>query len=252
MIIDADTHISPYSGGVRIPVEKLIESMDASHVDKAIAWLQEPYMRLLDESNEYVFKSTLKYPDRLIGFGWLDPHLGQEHCFKAIEKGVEEYHFSGFKMNGSKNEFYVDDEEMILPLAEEIARRGKVMAFHVGMDAPDATHPFRLEKIARRFPELTILMIHMGGVGKPDMSMACIDIAKNNPNLHLVGSHVSLLNVAAAIRILGAERVSFGSDTPFTFMHAEVEAYKAFLGDFFTPREQELVMGQNIQRILKI
>ena len=151
---------------------------------------------------------------------------------EAIKKGVVEYQFYGFKLNGSQNAFYVDDAGLSLPLAEEIAKRDKVLALHIATDAFDATQPYPAEKIARLFPELRILMIHMGGVGLPDMSMACIEIAGRNPNLHLVGSHVSLKSVAAAIRALGAERVSFGSDTPFEFMRSQVEAYKAFLTGF--------------------
>ena len=252
MIIDADTHISPYKDKERIQMEKLIELMDTSHVDKALTWLHEPYMRVLEESNTYVYEAVKKYPDRLIGFGWLDPHFGRAHCLEVIKKGVEEYNFPGFKMNGSRNEFYYDDAEMSLPLAEELAKRGLILAFHVGSDAFDATHPYRVEKIAKMFPEMTILMVHMGGVGKPDMTMACIDIAKRNPNLHLIGSHVNLKCVAAAIDELGAERVSFGSDTPFTYMHSEVNAYKALLEDLYTPRERELVMGGNMRRLLSV
>ena len=72
MIIDADTHISPIRGPLTIPAEELICHMDRSGVNKAVCWLQPPYMRLIDDSLQYLYQSVKKYPDRLLGFGWVD------------------------------------------------------------------------------------------------------------------------------------------------------------------------------------
>lgn len=252
MIIDADTHISPYKEGVRIQTERLIELMDMSHVDKALTWLQEPYMRVVEESNAYVYQSIGRYSDRLVGFGWIDPHFGKDRCMDEIHRCIEKYGFRGFKMNGCQNQFYVDDEEMSLPYIEEVAKHNKILALHVGSDAFDATSPYRVEKIAVRYPQMPILMVHMGGVGTPDMSMACIEIAKRNDNIFLIGSHVDYMKVQKAIKLLGADRVCFGSDTPFAHMHSEVAAYEAFLQDFFTKEQRDMVMGNNIAKLLNI
>lgn len=55
MIIDADCHISPTSeGGNSISVDELLRRMDRSHVDKAVTWIQPPYLRKIDPANEYV------------------------------------------------------------------------------------------------------------------------------------------------------------------------------------------------------
>lgn len=252
MIIDADTHISPYREGIRITGDKLLSLMDQSGVDKALCWLQEPYMRVVEESNAYVYQNVKKHPDRLIGFGWIDPHFPAQQCMDELKRCIEEYGVPGFKMNGCQNQFFVDDDVMATPYIEQIARHGKILALHVGSDAFDAASPFRVETIARRFPEMTILMVHMGGVGVPDMSRACIDVAARNPNIHLIGSHADYTKIQLAIRTLGAERVSFGSDSPFGYMHSEVAAYQAFLDDLFTPAEKALVMGGNICRLLHL
>ena len=88
--------------------------------------------------------------------------------------------------------------------------------------------------------------------GMPDLSRACIEAAAQCKNMSLVGSCISYVKVRDAIRTLGADRVCFGSDTPFSIMHADVCGYQAFLADDFTDREQKLVMGGNIERILGI
>ena len=65
------------------------------------------------------------------------------------------------KLNGAQNSYYIDDLELTGSIIEEIAQSGKVLAFHVGADAYEYTHPFRVAKIAKMYPELKILMVHM-------------------------------------------------------------------------------------------
>ena len=252
MIIDADTHISPTNDVNTIKVEELIAQMDRSNVDKAVCWLQPPYMRTIDTSLEYIYESVKRFPDRLLGFGWVDPHFGIEEGRDTVKKCLAEYGFYGVKLNGAQNSFPIDDEKMSLPIIEEIAKAGSILAFHIGADEYNFTHPSRAANIARRFPEMAILMVHMGGVSSPDLSSVCIDLAEECKNMHLVGSCVRYTSVVKAIRKLGASRVSFGSDTPFSIMHSDVLAYQAFLTDYFTGEDQKLVMGENIRKLFKI
>lgn len=172
-----------------------------------------------------------------------------ERARDEIKRCLEEYQFFGVKLNGAQDSFFIDDPHLSIPLIETIARYGKRVAFHVGADAFEYTHPYRVGKIAKMFPELTILMVHMGGVGFADLTSAAIEIAEEHPNLILIGSGVRFEAVLKAIRRLGAERVCFGSDTPFSLMHVCVAAYQALLRDL-SPAEQNLVMGGNLARVL--
>ena len=251
MIIDADTHISPTGEDTRaITFDDLLRRMDRAGVDKALAWLRPPYMREIDESNAYVHQAMRQHPDRILGFGWADPRLGLDEAKEAVRRCIDDYGFYGVKLNGAQNSFYVDDPEISLPIVEEIARTGKLLAFHVGTDAFEATHPFRVAKIARRSPEVQILMVHMGGVGYADLSNAAIEMAQEYPNLTLIGSAVRAVAVLKAIETLGAHRVCFGSDTPFALMHVEVAKYNALLEGEVTPEEKRLVMAGNIARLM--
>ena len=253
MIIDADVHISPsLEGGNSIQVDELLKRMDKSGVDKALTWLQPPYMRVIAESNKYILNAMKQYPDRILGFGWADPNLGVEKAINEAKRCIEEYGFFGVKLNGAQNSFYVDDENLSIPIIEEIAKAGKVIAFHCGADAYEQTHPFRIGKIAKLFPELRILMVHMGGAAFADLSNAAIEVAKENPNITLVGSAVRPIPILKAIKTLGASRVCFGSDTPFELMHVEVAKYTALLDNEVTQGEKSLIMGGNIQRLFNL
>jgi len=245
-IIDADTHISPTKeGGNSIRAEELIGRMDQAGVDRAVTWIQPPYKRELDAANEYLYRTAREYPDRILGFGWADPNLGVRSAKDMVRKCVYEYGFYGVKLNGAQNSFYIDDEELSFPVIEEIAKTGKLLALHIGADSYQHTHPYRVRKIALRYPELKILMVHMGGAAHDDLSRESIEVAGEFPNITLIGSSVRDVSIYQAIQSLGASRVAFGSDTPFAFMHVEVAKYKALLQGF---REEEMqaVMGGNI------
>lgn len=251
MIIDADAHISPTGeSSVDITIDQLLRHMDRAGVDKAITWLRPPYMREIAPSNRYVYEAMRDYPDRILGFGWVDPHLGVERMKDEIKRCVEEYGFYGIKLNGAQNSFYIDDPKMSLPLIEAVAKTGKHLAFHIGTDAYEATHPYRLGKIAKLFPDTHMFMIHMGGVGFADLSNAAVEVIADNPNITGIGSALRHIHVLTAIKKLGAHRVCFGSDTPFNLMHVEVAAYKALMDGELSINDQNFVMAGNVIRLL--
>jgi predicted TIM-barrel fold metal-dependent hydrolase len=252
MIIDADCHIIPAESGWGIQTEELIRRMDYSGVEKALTWLQPAYFPDVDAGNALVYEAARQYPDRILGFGWADPHFGLDTARDQIKRCMEEYGFYGVKLNGAQNRFYIDSEDMALPLIEEIVKIGAILAFHIGTDAYEGTHPYRLAKIARRFPETQILCVHMGGVAFHDLSDSAIEAAQECPNITLVGSGVRAVNILKAIKTLGAERVCFGSDTPFAMMHVELAMYEALMRDEVTQEERSLILGGNIKRLFGI
>ena len=251
MIIDADVHVSPtLEGGKSISVEELLKSMERAGVDKAVTWLQPSYTRELDRSNEYVHEAMKEHPEKILGFGWVDPNLGVEKAKAAVKKHVYEYGFYGVKLNGAQNNFYIDDPVLSIPVIEEIAETGKILALHVGADAYDRTNPFRVGKIARRFPDLQILMVHMGGVAFDDLTNAAIEVAQKFLNLTLIGSAARPTAILKAVRTLGSSRLCFGSDTPFGLMRVEVAKYEALLEGEVSEEDKNNVMAGNIIRLL--
>ncbi|MGD8240899.1 MAG: amidohydrolase family protein [Armatimonadota bacterium] len=252
MIIDADVHISPTSeGGNSILIDEALRRMDRCGVDKALIWLQPPYGRELSKGNAYVHQATLQHPDRFLGFGWADPNLGVEKARDTVRRCTDDYGFYGVKLNGAQNSFYIDDQELSVPVIETLAATGKLLALHVGADAYEHTHPFRVAKITEQFPDLRILIVHMGGVGVPDMTDAVIEVAAAYSQLTLIGSAVRSAPLLKALRTLGSGRIAFGSDTPFELMHVELARYRALLDeDEFSEEDRHNVLAGNMLRVL--
>ena len=250
-IFDADTHLSLTEEN-GLSAEDLLRSMDRAGVDRSLVWLQPPYMRDVVQANRYVYESARQHPDRLTPFGWVDPHFGLQSAYETIDRCAEMYGMKGIKLNGAQNTFFIDDEAQIDPIISRIEERGLVLALHIGADFYDFTHPYRCAKVARRHPNLRMLVVHMGGAGLPHLGNSAIEFAQQHPNMLLVGSAISYLMVAKAIQTLGAHRICFGSDAPFAFQHVEVAAYRALLQDALPEAEQRLVMGENLKTFLRI
>jgi hypothetical protein len=250
MIIDADCHISSQKwDALAMTAPELIVEMDRAEVDRALVWLKPPYDKNIDPENQAVYKAVRRYPDRLIGLGWANPRLGKDATEATIKRCFEEYGFSGIKFNGAQDDYLIDDEKNALPFIEQAARYGKLIAFHIGADFYENTHPYRMGHIAARFPEISFLMVHMGGAGKPTLYRAAIETALKYPNITLIGSAIDERAILSAIKVLGAERLCFGSDMPFNLMHVQLAKYRALLRDH-SAGERDLILGGNLARLV--
>lgn len=254
MIIDADTHLTPFREyAVDTNADELVEMMDRAGVNKALSWARRPYDKpKITEVLKYVYEATKKYPDRIIGYGWIDPMLGVEHAMRALRTCIEEYGFRGVKFNGCQNEHFCDDEKMVMPLIDYIAKSGATVAFHTGGDAPDMTSPYRVGKIAKMYPEMKVLMVHIGCGGHSyDLSRQAIEMAKECPNIYLVGSDIGTRSLINAVAQLGTDRICFGSDAPFEHMGVEVNRYKTLFEETLPKEGYDRLMYKNVLEFLR-
>lgn len=252
MIIDADCHISSHKfDSLAITADELVEQMDRAGVDKALVWLKPPYNKDIAPENRAIHAAVTKYPDRLLGFGWANPRLGAQATSDAIKRCFEEYGFLGIKFNGAQDDYVIDDSQLAMPHIEQAAAYGKPIAFHIGSDFFENTHPYRLGNIAARFPETQFIMIHMGGAAVPTLERAAIETAAKHPNITIIGSAIPEHAILRAIDTLGAERVCFGSDMPFRLMHVQLAMYRALLRDHDSAA-QAMILGGNMARLLGV
>jgi hypothetical protein len=139
--------------------------------------------------------------------------------------------------------------QLLSPLASKLmtlARDlGMVVNIHSGSEI---SHPLAIGALCRRFPDVTVLMDHMG---YREWTSDAIEAARDNPNLFL-GTTIAAFEtstIARAIDALGPERVVYGSNWPVVDSDLAVEAIRR--AKFGHPAE-ELILGGNLARILNI
>jgi len=248
MIFDTDAHMSPYRNFDRsINAEELLEIMAKAGIDRSLCWLLPQEVTDVSESNRYIYDSARKY-SQLVPFGWANVREGVDKAVRDAEQCISEFGFKGVKLNGAQNEYPIDSLEA-MTVIETIARLGGFVAFHIGIDSPDFTNPKRAGVVAARFPEMPVMMVHMGGAG--DGTKDCADdviaVAKEHSNMMLVGSAIRISRVEKAIEELGPERVMFGSDAPFFDAKTCVENYRNMLQKFDAKTAEQVMSGNALK-----
>ncbi len=250
MYIDADCHISAKPTGFEIGIDELLKRLDAIGVDQAVCWPMLTYNREVAADNKTIYRGSQMHTDRIIPFGGVNPRLGIEAARTELERCIGDYGMRGIKLNGARDNYYIDDPQLSLPLIERIASARLVLALHCGANDYERTHPFRIAKISDLFPELKIMIVHMGGAGMPSLHDAVIELAQRYHNWYLIDSEADYRKVHQALHILGAERICYGSDTPFTPMRFEWGIRQVVYQDL-SLSEKVRVFGGNIQTLLQ-
>ena len=120
---------------------------------------------------------------------------------------------------------------------------GLVVNIHSGSEI---SHPLGIGALCRRFPDVTVLMDHMG---YREWVSDAIEAARDNPNLYL-GTTIAAMEpstVERAIRELGPTRIVYGSNWPNLYSDLAVEALRRAK---FGQEAEELILGGNLARIL--
>ncbi len=249
MFIDADCHISSRQTSPEIGVAELLRRLDAVGVDKAICWPMVSYTREMASDNAAIAAGQRAHPDRIIPFGGVNPRLGLPEALDELKRCIEVYGMRGIKLNGARDTYAIDDPALAIPLIERIADAGLALAFHCGANDFERTHPFRIANISARFPELPILVVHMGGSGYPSIHDAVIELAAKHPSWWLIDSEADYRKIHKALQVLGAGRVCYGSDTPFCPMRFEWGMRQVVYQDL-SDEDRAQVLGGNIARAL--
>lgn len=276
VIVDAHVHILPdrvrdnpgiimaadpwfaacHSRGQRFAsAESLVATMDAQGVDRAVCFtwpFADP--ALCAEANDHVAAAQRRFPDRLVGFGVVqpaDPGAAAEvlRCARAGLRGIGE-------VNADAQGWDLLDGTVGAVVAASV-RAGLPWTLHcsepVGHDYPGrgTVTPDRVVAFADRHPELTLICAHLGG-GLP-LYAHMREVAQLCARLYFDTAAQPFLYEPSVYRILidgvGAARLLLGSDHPLLdvprYLHALDSAG-------VTAADRDLVCGGNVAALLNL
>ena len=121
----------------------------------------------------------------------------------------------------------------------ELARKSKApVMFHTWYSP---SQPALYWPVAEDFPEIPIIITHLGGRLIAD----AISVAKHAPNVYLETSD-NMYGVIGPAGHLGAERILFGSNAPFSGLKTElIKVTQSPLDE----AQQKLLLGGNAARL---
>jgi len=251
VVIDAHTHFAKKGkGSPPNTPEDLIAAMDGVKIDAMITtppYSAISYDRTYDDANTFIAEAMKKYPDRIFGYARVNPHL-RKNAIENTERFLK-MGFLGVKFHPRNEAVAANDPVLIFPILEKVEKLGGCVLFHTGQpDTFGFAQPTLCGDVADSFPTVPIIVGHMG----KDLFDDAILIAKWFDNIILETSFRSPHNIEKAVKIVGPERVVYGSDFymggPFG---PELEMMKVKLANL-SEKEKKMILGENINRILKM
>jgi len=134
-------------------VELLNQTMDEVGVDKAV--IVQPIYYLFD--NRYVADCLRRFPGRFAAIGLVDPKAPD--AVARMEKLVREDGFGGLRIHSSRLDH---PSEWAAPDQDPLWRRSEELGTCFIVHGPAANLP-HLEPIIGRFPEVPVVLDHIGG-----------------------------------------------------------------------------------------
>jgi uncharacterized protein len=259
-VVDAHAHIAhedemrgipPALRNYQFTAEQMIARMDQCGIDLSVViahayggWRMDQYRK----EHDVIMKDIKRYPGRMIGYCWVDPHFGAE-AMEELERCVKELGYVGMKFHPIRQQFFLDSP-IVNPFVEKAAELGLPVMVHVDRWV-DGGSTWRLINLARRFPEVTFFMGHMGHENV--FSMVPAEIATQASNVILESSCTTTDpwgTFTGPALLLGPERVVFGSDGG-AFMHPAVNLLKIDLAGL-DDRSKRLILGENMLTLHKL
>jgi len=237
--------------------DELVESMDRDGVDMSvilnIGWTTH---ELCVETNDYIMESISRYPDRLIGFGAVQPQstdaavIEIERCATGGIKGIGE-------LRPDMQMIDLSDATIMEPFVEALINNGMVLLTHssepIGHQYPGkgSVTPEVLYFIIQSFPDLKLVCAHWGGglpfyALMPEVKKAMENVFFDTAASPYLYSPQIYHEVS---QLVGSERILFGSDYPLLPQGRFIKE----IGSLDLPQEtKDLILSGNACRLLQI
>jgi len=248
-----------------VDAEKIIETLDAGGVDKAVVLpidfnLVEKARLDVNEYNTWTFETCAQAAGRLIPFIGVDPQRG-EQALQILDHYVNKYDAKGVKLYPSTG--WYPNEERVRKFLDRVDDLGLVIITHAGAAwgslEEKYSEPSFWREVLGRHPDTNVVLAHLGGRWRQQAYQMC----KEFPNCYTDCSALQgwlpsdpdtamsrLREIASTI----PDKVSFGSDFPLF----ELSYTTPLLANFVKTQPwadddtKEKLLGRNMQRVLGI
>lgn len=229
----------------------LRKSAEAACFDYVVSSLPftDPMKRCTPEDFRHVNKiqyvACQKW-DKLYGMGFINSGYTKE-ALEEIDRCVYDYGFIGFKLYHQ----YFIDEPVLYPIVEKCIQLDVPILVHAGhsphfnLEQPRLSGSEHFAGIAKVYPEANIIMAHIGGGGDWQWQIKGI---VDTPSIvcDMSGSVVDAPMIEQAVKLLGAERILFGTD-----MSVEACVGKILAANISEEDKKTILAGTAYRRFLK-
>ncbi|MBL8241609.1 MAG: amidohydrolase family protein [Bryobacterales bacterium] len=196
------------------------------------------------KANRALASVTKHFPGKVLGYCFVNPGYGAR-ALEEVRHYVENEGFIGVKIYND----YLATDPVVSPLLELAAKLRVPILHHAGHTSwlpspqPNISDGGHIAEAARRFPETILICAHLCGGGDWEWTVKAL---RNAPTAFLdsSGSVADEGTIEMAVRVLGADRVLFGTDLSMTASAGRLRGAQI---DALTRRK---ILGDNMAGIL--
>ena len=239
MIIDCETyHVTKPIAGKVFGLPGLEQLAREADVDKVVV-VAEGGVRPKNRELAEALDATSSARELFVGCAWINPQFGEE-AVRELEVAVQEWGFRALKLMPTHHNFRAVSQ-VPYPLMRKAEELGIPMTIHSGTFY---TYPLQIAVLADAFPNVPVIMDHMGYRYYVAEAIAA---ARRSPNIYLATTAVMEPHwIRQAVRELGAERVLFGSNAPLVWPSTQLMVIRQAE---LTQAEERKVLGENAARL---
>lgn len=245
MIIDVHTHVGyDYVFEEDFSIKELLTNMEKNKIDVSIVQPGTVLdLKTVIMHHNVIADLSKRMPGRIFGMANPNPHLSRNDYRKEMERCVNDLGFVGVKLHPFAHAVNPNQSNgrKVFQVASDL---GIPVMVHTGSGIPWAL-PSALIPIAKDFPKLKIVLAHSGGsIFASEAALA----AKLCPNIYLETSWLPGFIIHRFCKVLGAERIMFGSDHGDN-VATELTKFRTIV---LTDEELEWCLGKTAAKVFKI
>jgi len=197
--------------------------------------------------NAIVADALKKFPDRFIGFVFLNPKNNPD-VMAQLDQGINEYKMKGVKVHSWFHDY--DPGKQLKNVARRCQELGLPILIHMGSRLDTSN----IGELIDDFPKLKLILAHLG---IPYFKESW-ERARKNPNVYLdiSGPYLSGGLVRKAVKAVGADKIIYGTDAPYglrnktgTWTYSQSRAWVEDLP--ISQADKDKIFSGNILKLLK-
>jgi predicted TIM-barrel fold metal-dependent hydrolase len=238
MILDCELYLLDFPVAGRIYDIPALEAMlDEAAVDQAV--LMPP---VTVKPDNYWMIEQIQGNPRFIPCVLLNPHFGED-AVAELELGVQKWGVKGLKLMPTKHGYPIVSNSAH-PLMAKCAELGIPVSIH---SEGGYAHPLAIAALARQFPNVPVIMDHMG---YRYWVRDAIEAARQVPNIYLATTAVMEPHfINMAINAVGVDRIVFGSNGPFAIPKMQIDVIKYLQ---LPKKDEDKIMGGTLESLYKL
>lgn len=246
-ILDFHVHLGHSIFGYGQSLEQLLAELDRLGITRAVVIPVQPLSYRLESENDRIAAAVSAHPNRLIGFGRIDPRQG-EAAETELRRCVQQLGLRGLFLHPWEETCPINSERVkaLMPTVAALGIPLLIAGGHVRVSMAS-----QLADLAGGFPGIPMVLTSGGQINISGIALAeARQLLIEHPNLYLETSGIYREDfIEDMVPLIGVERILFGSNAP-EYCQA-LELLRPQLAHL-RPAEREALLYHSAARLLGI